>query len=51
MNYEQFVKELNRLYLDEDYDGDKKAVLFVGEHPEHYRRWCEEEGLTEDEEE
>lgn len=50
MSYEEFVMELTRLYQDENYDGHKQVVLFAGEYPEHYARYCEEEGLIEDEE-
>jgi hypothetical protein len=49
VSYEEFVKELTRLYQDENYDGHKQVVLFAGEYPEHYARYCEEEELTEDE--
>jgi predicted nucleotidyltransferase len=50
VSYEEFVMELTRLYQDENYDGHKQVVLFAGEYPEHYARYCEEEGLIEDEE-
>jgi hypothetical protein len=49
VSYEEFVKELTCLYQDENYDGHKQVFLFAGEYPEHYARYCEEEGLTEDE--
>jgi hypothetical protein len=42
MIYEEFAKEVTRLYLEED-DGEKQVVLLAAEHPEHYQRWCEEE--------
>lgn len=44
LTYREFAQEVTRLYLVED-DGEKQVVLLAAGHPEHYKRWCEEEGL------
>lgn len=42
LTYREFAQEVTRLYLVED-DGEKQVVLLAAGHPEHYKRWCEEE--------
>jgi hypothetical protein len=51
VTYEEFYDEVVRLYNDDEIDGELAVVRLAEEHPEHYERYCREEGLLDEEEE